>query len=69
MIDHYCYAFYTPWSVTWYCWHELTAEVNKLFGNPGLRYVIDADEHSTTYKFSSASDALLFKIKFFEDIQ
>ena len=69
MSDNFRYTFRTAWSVTWYRWRKNTAEVSRVFGEPGIRYIIDADEHSTTYMFKSMLDALLFKIKFYKDIK
>jgi hypothetical protein len=40
----------------------------ELFGLPGDRYITHATEHSLTWQFRDAHDALLFRLKFSEHL-
>jgi len=49
-------------------WNEICADGMELFGLPGDRYITHATEHSLTWQFRDAKDALLFRLKFSEHL-
>ena len=68
-------AYHYHCTVPWQCqdnpmfyWDNLCAEAIELFGLPGDRYVTDISEQSMTWSFRSDKDAVLFRLKFSENI-